>query len=235
MSHFDTDQISPDALAAMIDHTLLKAEATPQQVEKLCREARDYNFASVCINPVYVKTAVQQLKNSSVKVCTVVGFPLGASLSVLKALEAAHAIEEGAAEIDMVIHVGALKNADWEAAEQDVHQVVQVCHRLKGLCKVIIETALLSEEEKIRACRIVRDQGAEYVKTSTGFSSGGATAEDVALLHNTLSGSNVKVKASGGIRTFQDAVKMIRAGAERLGVSAGVQIIQQAEAESGRN
>jgi deoxyribose-phosphate aldolase len=211
-----------------IDHTLLKPEATTQQIKQLCEEAEQYNFASVCINPVQVKLAAQLLQNSEVEVCTVIGFPLGATPSRVKVFEAEQALNDGAAEIDMVINIGALKERNDDLVEQDIADVVQAAHRQKALCKVIIETALLTDEEKVRACRLAKKAGADFVKTSTGFSSGGATVEDVALMRQTV-GPDIGVKAAGGIKTLTDAQNMIVAGATRLGVSAGVKIAQEAK------
>jgi deoxyribose-phosphate aldolase len=211
-----------------IDHTLLKPEATTQQIKQLCEEARQYNFASVCINPVQVKLAAQLLQNSEVEVCTVIGFPLGATPSRVKVFEAEQALNDGATEIDMVINIGALKEGNDDLVEQDIVDVVQAAHRQKALCKVIIETALLTDEEKVRACRLAKKAGADFVKTSTGFSSGGATVEDVALMRQTV-GPDIGVKAAGGIKTLTDAQNMIAAGATRLGVSAGVKIAQEAK------
>jgi deoxyribose-phosphate aldolase len=215
-------------LAHLIDHTLLKPDATVQQINQLCHEALLYNFASVCINPTHVKLAAQLLKNSDVKVCTVVGFPLGATSTQAKVHETEQALNDGATEIDMVINIGALKGGDNQLVEQDIAGVVRMAHSRGALCKVIIETALLTDEEKVRACRLAKKAGADFVKTSTGFSSGGATIEDVALMRHTV-GPNIGVKASGGIRTLVDAQNMIAAGATRLGASAGVKIVQEAQ------
>ena len=187
-----------------------------------------YHFASVCINPTHVKLAAQLLQNSDVKVCTVVGFPLGATSTEAKVFETLQALDDGATEIDMVINIGALKSGDDALVERDIAAVVETAHHRGALCKVIIETALLTDEEKVRACQLAKKAGADFVKTSTGFSSGGATIEDVALMRRTV-GPNVGVKASGGIKTLTDAKNMISAGATRLGVSAGVKIIQEAQ------
>lgn len=214
-------------LAHLIDHTLLKPEATRQQITQLCQEALKYKFASVCINPTHVKLAAHLLQNSDVKVCTVIGFPLGATSSQAKICEADQALNDGATEVDMVINVGALKAREDDLVARDIAGVVDKAHSRNALCKVIIETALLTDEEKVRACRLAKRAGADFVKTSTGFSSGGATAEDVALMRRTV-GPLVGVKASGGIRTLTDAQKMVMAGATRLGVSAGVKIVQEA-------
>jgi deoxyribose-phosphate aldolase len=215
-------------IAHLIDHTLLKPEATVQQIAQLCHEAMLYNFASVCINPAHVKLAAQLLQNSEVKVCTVVGFPLGATSTEAKVFETLQALNDGATEIDMVINIGALKGGDDALVERDIAAVVKTVHQHGALCKVIIETALLTNDEKVRACQLAKQAGADFVKTSTGFSSGGATIEDVALMRQTV-GPQVGVKASGGIRTLAEAQRMISAGATRLGVSAGVKIIQEAQ------
>ena len=214
-------------IAGMIDHTLLKADATKEQIEKLCLEAREYQFASVCVNPVWVKEAVQALNGSSVKVCTVIGFPLGATTSETKVFEAKNAIENGATEVDMVINIGALKNDDLVTVEEDIHAVV---HAAKGnaITKVIIETCLLTEKQKVSACQLAVKAGAQFVKTSTGFSNGGATVEDVALMRSIV-GPEIGVKASGGIRSLDDMKKMIEAGASRVGASASVQIMKELE------
>ena len=214
-------------IAGMIDHTLLKADATKEQIEKLCLEAREYQFASVCVNPTWVKEAVQALNGSSVKVCTVIGFPLGATTSETKAFEAKNAIENGATEVDMVINIGALKNDDLVTVEEDIHAVVHAA-KGKAITKVIIETCLLTEKQKVSACQLAVKAGADFVKTSTGFSTGGATVEDVALMRSTV-GPEIGVKASGGIRSLDDMKKMIEAGASRVGASAGVQIMKELE------
>lgn len=215
-------------VAHLIDHTLLKPEATVQQIAQLCHEALLYSFASVCINPAHVKLAAQLLQNSDVKVCTVVGFPLGATSTESKVFETLQALRDGATEIDMVINIGALKGGDDPLVERDIAAVVETAHQHGALCKVIIETALLTNDEKVRACQLAKEARADFVKTSTGFSSGGATIEDVALMRQTV-GPQVGVKASGGIRTLAEAQRMISAGATRLGVSAGVKIIQEAQ------
>ncbi|WP_218571266.1 deoxyribose-phosphate aldolase [Paenibacillus oralis] len=208
----------------MVDHTLLKAEAGQAAILKLAEEAKQYGFASVCVNPVWVETAAETLKGSPVKVCTVIGFPLGASAPEVKAFEAAHAIRQGAGEVDMVINIGALKDGNDELVARDIAGVVEAA-KGKALVKVIIETSLLTEEEIVRACRLSVSAGADFVKTSTGFSTGGATVEAVALMRKTV-GPDVGVKASGGVRTLADAEAMIQAGATRLGTSAGVAIAQ---------
>lgn len=215
------------AIAAMIDHTLLKAEATPDQIAQLCYEARKHNFASVCVNPTHVKLCAQLLKGSPVKVCTVVGFPLGANPPEVKAFETQQAIDEGASEIDMVINIGAIKSKDWEHAARDVRAVVRAAHANGAIVKVIIEAVLLTDEEKVAACLIAKEAGADFVKTSTGFGPGGATAADVALMRKVV-GPDLGVKAAGGIRNLLDAQKMIEAGATRIGASAGVKIVAEA-------
>ena len=211
-------------LASMIDHTILKPEAGKEQVETICREAREYGFASVCVNSSYVPLCAELLRDTEVKVCTVIGFPLGAMSTAAKAAEARQAILDGAEELDMVIHIGMLKDGNNEYVEQDIHSVVEEA-RGKAAVKVIIETCLLSEEEKIRACLLAKKAGADYVKTSTGFSTGGATAEDIALMKKTV-GKDMKVKASGGIRTRKKAEEMRKAGADRIGTSSGIRIVE---------
>ena len=213
------------SLAKMIDHTLLKPEATPDQVAQLCFEARKYGFASVCINPTWVELCTQLLKGSTVKVCTVIGFPLGATAPEVKAFETQHAIEQGAGEIDMVINIGALKARDLEQVAKDIYGVVTISHAGGAIVKVIIEAALLTDEEKTIACLISKEAGADFVKTSTGFASGGATVHDVELMRRVV-GPEMGVKAAGGVRTFEDAENMIKAGATRIGASAGVKILQ---------
>ncbi len=218
-------------LANMIDHTLLKADATKEQVEKLCQEAKEYNFASVCVNPTWVKTCADLLKDSeSVKVCTVIGFPLGATTPEVKAFETANAIENGATEVDMVINIGALKDGDDELVERDIRAVVDAA-KGKALTKVIIETSLLNDEEKERACKLAVAAGTDYVKTSTGFSTGGATIEDIALMRKTV-GPEIGVKASGGVRDTEGARAMVEAGATRIGASAGIAIVKGLESNS---
>ncbi|NPV85404.1 MAG: deoxyribose-phosphate aldolase [Anaerolineae bacterium] len=212
-------------LASMIDHTLLKPDATPDQIAQLCFEARKYNFASVCVNPTHVALCSQLLKGSPVKVCTVIGFPLGATSTEVKVFETKQAIQNGAGEIDMVINIGALKARDLELVARDIRSVVETSHNAGAIVKVIIETALLTDEEKTIACLISKEVGADFVKTSTGFASGGATVEDVALMRRVV-GPDVGVKASGGIRTREDAENMVKAGATRIGASAGVKIVQ---------
>ena len=212
-------------LAKMIDHTLLKPDATQQEIAQLCFEARKYGFASVCVNPTWVSLCAQLLQGSQVKVCTVIGFPLGATSSETKAFETETAIKQGATEIDMVINIGALKARDLETVARDIRGVVNVAHAHGILVKVIIETALLTDEEKTIASLISKEAGADFVKTSTGFAGGGATIHDVELMRKTV-GPQMGVKASGGVRTYEDAASMIKAGATRIGASAGVKIIQ---------
>ncbi len=219
------------AIARMIDHTLLKPDATAEQIAQLCYEARKYHFASVVVNPSYVKLCAQLLKDvDDVAVCTVIGFPLGATTPDVKAYETAEAIDDGATEIDMVINVGALKSKDWDLVFEDVSRVVATAHARGALVKVILETALLTDDEKVAACQICKQAGADFVKTSTGFGPGGATAEDVALMRRVV-GAEMGVKAAGGVRTLEDAQKMIQAGATRIGASAGVRIVKEARGE----
>lgn len=211
-------------VAAMIDHTLLKPDATKQGIVTLCQEAIKFHFFSVCINPFWVSTAKELLIGSDVKVCTVIGFPLGATTPETKAFETRNAIDNGADEVDMVINIGALKDRNDELVEKDILAVVEVA-KGRALTKVIIETALLTKEELIRACELSVKAGADYVKTSTGFSTGGATVEDIKLMRETV-GPNIGVKASGGVRNTTDAENMIAAGASRIGASSGVSILQ---------
>lgn len=213
--------------AKLIDHTLLKPEATDEDIKRLCEEAARYGFASVCVNPTWVRAAACSLHGTGVPVCTVIGFPLGATLSDVKAYEARRAILDGAREVDMVINVGALKSGDDCLVEHDIHMVVEVAHEYEATCKVIIETALLTDDEKVRACQAARKAGADFVKTSTGFAKGGATVADVALMRRTV-GSELGVKASGGVKGLEDARKMVEAGATRIGASVGVKIAQEA-------
>ncbi len=213
-----------ESMASYIDHTLLKPEATRVEIIKLCREALENNFYSVCINPSYVSTAVKELQGSSVKVCAVIGFPLGATTTEVKAFEAAEAVNSGAAEVDMVIHVGALRGGEEQYVRDDISAVVRAA---KGkIVKVIIETGLLNAEEKITACRLAQEGGAHFVKTSTGFGPGGATIDDIQLMRETV-GSNLGIKASGGVRTAEAARRMIEAGADRIGTSSGLIIIKE--------
>ncbi|MBJ8325578.1 deoxyribose-phosphate aldolase [Streptococcus pacificus] len=206
-----------------IDHTLLKAESTVDQIDQLIEEAKKYQFASVCVNPSHVKHAAEQLKDNSVKVCTVVGFPLGATTSVTKAFETKDAVANGADEIDMVINIGQLKSGNLDFVEKDIRSVVEASG--DKLVKVIIETALLTDDEKIAACQAAVKAGADFVKTSTGFSTGGATVPDIALMRETV-GPDIGVKAAGGARSYEDALAFINAGATRIGTSAGVAIVE---------
>ena len=217
-------ELSDHALARMIDHTLLKPDATKADIEKLCAEARSYEFASVCINPSDVSLCSSLLSGTRVKVCTVIGFPLGATTTEVKRAEAEQALEHGATEIDMVINVGRRKGGDYEYVFEDINQIVLAAKKYNALCKVILESALLNDEEKIKACVLPREAKADFVKTSTGFSSGGATVGDIALMKYVV-GSTVGVKASGGIRSHEDAEAMIASGADRIGASASVKIV----------
>jgi deoxyribose-phosphate aldolase len=214
-------------LARMIDHTILKPDATQDQIAQLCDEARKYGFASVCVNPTNVKLCAQLLEGSDVLVCTVVSFPLGATTTEVKVFETQQAIRDGATEVDMVINIGALKSRDYELVERDIASIARACHASNAILKVIIEAALLTDEEKVVACQLAMVAGADFVKTSTGFGPGGATVEDVALMRRVV-GPTMGVKAAGGIRTYEDAQKMIAAGASRLGASASVKIMQGA-------
>jgi deoxyribose-phosphate aldolase len=219
--------LTPTEIARLIDHTLLKAEASRDEIVKLCAEALKYNFASVCVNPWNVAQAAEILRGSPVKVCTVVGFPLGATLPEVKVFETQRAIHHGAREIDMVINIGALKSELAGLVEADIRGVVEASHGGGAICKVIIETCLLGREEKIRAALAAKSAGADFVKTSTGFGTGGATPEDVRLILETV-GAGTGIKAAGGVRTLEDLEKMVEAGATRIGASAGVKIVEQA-------
>ncbi|HEM6266212.1 TPA: deoxyribose-phosphate aldolase [Streptococcus suis] len=210
-------------LNKFIDHTVLKPETTKEQVAKVLEEAKEYDFASVCINPTWVSFAAEGLKGTDVKVCTVIGFPLGANTSAVKAFETKDAIENGADEIDMVINIGALKDKNYDLVLEDIKAVVEASG--DKLVKVIIETCLLTDEEKVKACELSKEAGADFVKTSTGFSTGGATIEDVALMRKTV-GPEMGVKASGGARSYEDAIAFIEAGASRIGASSGVAIMK---------
>ena len=214
-------------IAGLIDHTLLKPEASRDEIRKLCQEAAHFGFASVCVNPWNVMLAAEMLRGTNVKVCTVVGFPLGATLPRVKIYEANEAIKLGAQEIDMVINIGALKSGEDDLLESDIRGVVDASHCAGAICKVILETALLTDEEKVRGSAAAKRAGADFVKTSTGFGTAGATAEDVALLRAVV-GSEIGVKAAGGVRTFDDLKKMVCAGATRIGASASVKIMEQA-------
>jgi deoxyribose-phosphate aldolase len=217
---------APSGVAAMIDHTLLKPDATRQNIEELCREAAQFHFATVCVNPVWVALCAKLLGASGVGVCSVVGFPLGATMPDVKRYETQRAIFDGAREIDMVINVGALKSGDLRVVERDIEAVVAPCRECGALSKVIIEAALLTDDEKVTACTLAKAAGADYVKTSTGFGPGGATAADVALMRRVV-GAEMGVKAAGGVRDLESVNAMIAAGATRVGASAGVKIVQQ--------
>jgi deoxyribose-phosphate aldolase len=218
---------APASVASMIDHTLLKPDATRKDIDELCREAAQFGFATVCVNPTWVATARADLASSAVGVCSVVGFPLGATTSDVKGYETRRAIYDGAREIDMVINIGALKSNDWRIVERDIEAVTTPCRDCGITSKVIIETSLLTDEEKITACTLAKAAGADFVKTSTGFSTGGATAADVALMRRVV-GDEMGVKASGGVRDLEGLKAMVAAGATRIGASAGVRIVQQA-------
>lgn len=211
-------------LARMIDHTILKADATEAEVTKLCKEALEYNFASVCVNPAMVKLAASLLKGSEVEVCTVIGFPLGANQTSVKAFETLETIKDGATEVDMVINIGKLKEGNLEYVKNDIEAVVNAA-KGKALTKVIIESCLLTDEEKVTACKLSKEAGADFVKTSTGFSTGGATAADIKLMRETV-GKELGVKASGGVRSREDALQMIENGATRIGASASIAICE---------
>lgn len=227
MAH-DENEIEIENIASYIDHTLLKPEATREQIRKLCEEALEYRFAAVCVNPANVRLCAELLEGSGVEVCTVIGFPLGANLTEVKVYEAQKAVVEGAKELDMVINLGALKGGDLVMVKKDVAAVTRACHDGGAICKVIIEAAALTDDEKVSACRAAMEAGADFVKTSTGFNpAGGATLHDVEIMRRTV-GDTMGVKAAGGIRTLDDALKMIRAGASRLGASAGVKIVGEA-------
>ncbi len=221
-------------IASFIDHTFLKPEATEEYILKLCKEAKEYGFAAVCVNPSYVRLASRYLGTTSIKVCTVVGFPFGAHLTDVKVYEARRAINDGAREIDMVINIGALKSGDFELVYKDIRALVDLCSGEDVIVKCIIETALLLDEEKIEACQLVLQAGADFVKTSTGFGPGGASLHDVVLIRETLKGSSVGIKAAGGIRTYKDAMKMIEAGATRIGTSSGVKIVKEEKLKAKR-
>ncbi len=220
----------PRDIAGYIDHTLLKPEATATEIEKLCKEAREFHFAAVCVNPPFVKQCAELLRGSGVEIATVVGFPLGAHTTATKVFETEQAIVDGATEIDMVINIGALKAKRDDFVREDIHAVVEAAHRQGAIVKVIIEAALLNDEEKVRASRLSKEAGADFVKTSTGFGPGGATAHDVALMRETV-GPNLGVKAAGGVKNLEQAQEMIKAGATRIGASAGVKIVQEARGE----
>ncbi|MBI3112856.1 MAG: deoxyribose-phosphate aldolase [Ignavibacteriales bacterium] len=212
------------SLARMIDHTLLKPDATRQQIELLCTEAKQYSFASVCINPCYAKLCAELLRDTSVKVCTVIGFPLGATSSSAKAHETTQAIQDGAREVDMVINVGMLKSGEYQYVEKDIRAVVQAARSHRVLVKVILETGLLTDEEKVKGCMLAKRAGANFVKTSTGFAKGGATVGDIALMRRVV-GSALGVKASGGVRSQEEARALVASGADRIGASASIKIV----------
>ncbi len=224
---------APAGVAGLIDHTLLKPDATRAQIEELCREAAQFTFATVCVNPTWVATCARLLAGSGVGVCSVVGFPLGATTADVKGYETRRAIYDGAREIDMVINVGALKSGDLRTVERDIEAVTLPCRESGALSKVIIEAALLTDDEKITACTIAKAAAADYVKTSTGFGPGGATAADVALMRRVV-GADMGVKAAGGVRDLEGLQAMVAAGASRVGASAGVKIVQQARGEQPR-
>lgn len=219
--------MTKNELARMIDHTVLKADTKEEKVEEICKEALQYNFASVCINPCNVEFAAKLLRGSEVKVCTVIGFPLGANTTATKTFETKDAIEKGATEVDMVINIGKLKDKDYDYVKKDIEAVVNEA-KGKALTKVIIETCLLTDEEKIIACRLSKEAGADFVKTSTGFSTGGATVSDIKLMREAVE-EKLGVKASGGVRTYEDSIAMIEAGATRIGASASIDIINKAK------
>ncbi len=226
------DELPDSNIAGKIDHTMLKPDTTPEQIIQLCGEAKEYKFASVCVNPCYVNLCSEMLRGTSVKVCTVIGFPLGSNTTSIKRAEAEEALENGAEEIDMVINVGMLKEGEYDYVFNDINQVALAAKKYNAICKVIIETALLTDEEKIKVCIISKNAKADFVKTSTGFSSGGATVGDVALMKYVV-GSTVGVKASGGIRTREDAEAMVAHGADRIGASASVKIVKGESAAKG--
>jgi deoxyribose-phosphate aldolase len=218
-------------VSTMIDHTLLKPDATLADIQKLCREAADFHFATVCVNPAWVATAAAALRGSGVGVCSVVGFPLGATTADVKNFETRRAIFDGATEIDMVINIGALKSGDLRTVERDISAVVEACRQCAVVSKVIIEAALLTDDEKIAACTLAKAAGADFVKTSTGFASGGATAADVALMRRVV-GTEMGVKAAGGVRDLEGLQAMVAAGATRVGASAGVKIVQESKGQT---
>jgi deoxyribose-phosphate aldolase len=227
MGFLDPSMPIDTSIAALIDHTLLKPEATSSDIRKVCEEARKYGFASVCVNPYWVPLVARELAGSNVKVCTVIGFPLGASATVIKVAETKVAIDAGAKEIDMVINVGELRSGNVGAVEDDIRAVVEAAHAGGAIVKVILENVLLDDTQKVAASKAAKDAGADFVKTSTGFSTGGATVEDVALMRGTV-GPEMGVKASGGVRTLDDLKKMVAAGATRVGASASVKIVEAA-------
>jgi deoxyribose-phosphate aldolase len=227
----EADLNDPQHVAALIDHTLLKPEATRQDITRVCEEARQYQFASVCINPCWVTLAAKLLDQTAVRVCTVVGFPLGANDARTKIYEANLALVDGAKEIDMVQNIGALRSRDYDLVRKEIGDLAAVVHSQRALLKVILETCLLTDDEKVTACRLAQESGADFVKTSTGFSAGGATVSDVQLMRRTV-GPAMGVKASGGIRTLDQLRQLVAAGATRIGASAGVSILRDLEAGS---
>jgi deoxyribose-phosphate aldolase len=218
-------------IAALIDHTLLKPEATATDIERLCAEARQYGFAAVCVNPCRVAQAAQLLRGTAVKVCTVIGFPLGANVAAVKAAEARQATADGATELDMVLNIGALKSGDLPLVREDIAEVVEAGHRHGALVKVILETCLLTEAEKVAACRACVQAKADFVKTSTGLAAAGATVEDVALMSREVRAAGLGVKAAGGVRSLADLHRLVAAGATRIGTSAGVKLVQEAQGQ----
>jgi deoxyribose-phosphate aldolase len=222
------------SIAHVIDHTLLRTDTEEKDIQRLCREAELYGFAAVCVHPVYVRSASRFLTKKSVAVCAVVGFPSGAHLPEVKGFEARRVLEEGADEMDMVLNIGAIKSGRWSVIEEELRLVVGICREQKGIIKVIIETPLLTTEEKLESCRLICQSGADFVKTCTGFGPGGATVEDVNLLKQAVSGTGVHVKASGGIRSYSDAMAMIQAGACRIGTSRGIQIVREESKQRGK-
>ena len=216
----------PLAVAALIDHTLLKADATAGDIARVCGEAREFSFASVCVNPYWVRESCQALDGSSVRVCTVIGFPLGANLTAVKIAEAKAALDDGASELDMVQNVGALRSGDVDQVSEEMAELARLAHSRQAILKVILETSLLTDQEKIAVCSVAADAGADFVKTSTGFSSAGATVADVTLMRRIV-GDKIGVKASGGIRSLETLRQMAAAGATRIGTSSGVQIIRE--------
>jgi deoxyribose-phosphate aldolase len=226
--------MTPTEIARLIDHTLLKPEATRGDIQRLCEEAQRFGFASVCVNACHVAQVAEALRGSRVRTCAVVGFPLGATLASVKVFETNEVIRLGAREIDMVINIGALKSGDDAEVESEIRAVTEASHHGGAICKVIIETGLLTQDEKIRACRVTVAAGADFVKTSTGFGHGGATVEDVRLIR-TLVGPKMGVKASGGIRTWHDCQQLLAAGATRIGTSSGVKILEEAGATAQGN
>ena len=222
---------STPAIAALIDHTLLKPESTAEQIEQLCAEAAQYHFGAVCVNACWVATAAQALQGTGVKVGATIGFPWGTSSTAAKVAETRQAIADGAREVDMVLAYGKLKSGDYAAVAEDTREVVRLAHKHDVLVKVILETSMLNQDEKVTACLLAKQAGADFVKTSTGFQGGGATAEDIALMRAVV-GPDLGVKASGGVRSYDDAKKMIAAGATRIGTSAGIKIVQEAAGEA---